>query len=137
MAFGRSESGVECHIVNLHTGFRYRVRSVWDIVESMENDLSANKFPQGSIAYRSWGLDVLPGGSRLPDKTANTGGAGDGLPPASSGPTFIVKVLFRQHATWQGTVQWIEGRQYRQYRSLNELLLLMGEALAAPPAAPE
>ena len=45
--------------------------------------------------------------------------------------TFAVKVLFRQNASWQGTVTWLEGRREQSFRSILELLLLMDSALQA------
>ena len=49
--------------------------------------------------------------------------------PTASSPTFVIKVLFRQNATWQGSIQWLEGKQTRQFRSEFEMLKLMDEAM--------
>jgi len=43
--------------------------------------------------------------------------------------TFAVKFLFRQNASWQGFVTWIEGQREQGFRSVLELLLLMDSAL--------
>ena len=43
--------------------------------------------------------------------------------------TFVIRVVFRQNASWQGTVVWLEGRQEQSFRSVLELLLLMENAL--------
>jgi hypothetical protein len=62
--------------------------------------------------------------------------------------TFIIKVLYRQNATWQGTVHWVEKNLDRPFRSEMELLKLMNSAGdkkweeilsggAESPAAPE
>ena len=45
--------------------------------------------------------------------------------------TFIVRILFRQNASWQGSVVWVEGRQEERFRSALELVLLMDSALTA------
>ena len=42
---------------------------------------------------------------------------------------FVVHVQFRQNATWQGTVQWLDKNKIQQFRSALELLKLMDEAL--------
>ena len=39
--------------------------------------------------------------------------------------TFYLKVLFRQNASWQGTVKWMETGQEEPFRSVLELLLMM------------
>ena len=59
----------------------------------------------------------------------------EGLRPAVSGKgaaaTFELKILFRQHASWQGTIVWKEGRQEQSFRSVLELIHLMDSALRA------
>ena len=40
--------------------------------------------------------------------------------------TFVVKVLYQQHNTWQGTVFWVEGYENRRFRSVFELMRLIG-----------
>ena len=72
-------------------------------------------------------LDPLPEGSR-PD--------GIIIPRSfhvavgNYGPaTFVVRILFRRNATWQGTVSWREKRSQVNFRSFMELLLLMQEAV--------
>ncbi len=68
------------------------------------------------------------------------------LPQYSTGPplqeykpgqvaTFAVKILFRQNASWQGSVTWLEGKQEQSFRSVLELILLMGSALDCPQAS--
>ena len=43
--------------------------------------------------------------------------------------TFIIRLLFRQHTSWQGTVTWIEGGGEQTFRSVLELIFLMDSAL--------
>ena len=45
------------------------------------------------------------------------------------GNSFLVRVQFRQNASWQGTVQWLEEKRTCNFRSLLELLLLIQETL--------
>lgn len=57
-------------------------------------------------------------------------------PPAKPPPdgvvaTFAIRILFRQHASWQGSITWLEGRQEQSFRSVLELLLLMDSAIQA------
>ncbi len=44
--------------------------------------------------------------------------------------TFDIRLLFRQHTSWQGTVTWVEGRGEQSFRSVLELILLVDSALA-------
>ncbi|MBR2009616.1 MAG: hypothetical protein IJ936_05780 [Peptococcaceae bacterium] len=46
--------------------------------------------------------------------------------------TFKVKVLFRQGASWQGKVEWVEEGMETSFRSALELVKLMDSALPQP-----
>ena len=41
----------------------------------------------------------------------------------------MVRVIFRQNASWQGSVSWLEGRRDESFRSVLELLMLLNSAL--------
>lgn len=43
--------------------------------------------------------------------------------------TFLVRICFRQNASWQGTVKWLEKGRELKFRSAMELLLMMDSAL--------
>lgn len=45
--------------------------------------------------------------------------------------TFMVHVMFRQNATWQGRVQWLENGKNASFDSVLELMSLMETALAS------
>lgn len=43
--------------------------------------------------------------------------------------TFLVKILHRQEATWQGSVTWIEQQKTKSFRSALELLKMIDGVL--------
>ncbi len=43
--------------------------------------------------------------------------------------TFVIRILFRQNASWQGSVQWREGDMEESFRSALELCFLLDSAL--------
>ena len=43
--------------------------------------------------------------------------------------TFIIKILNKQHSTWQGSVTWVEEQKTQNFRSPVELLKLIDGAL--------
>lgn len=45
--------------------------------------------------------------------------------------TFEMRVLFRQHASWQGELLWLEQGDRQSFRSVLELITLMDSALRA------
>ena len=49
--------------------------------------------------------------------------------------TFALRILFRQNASWQGSVTWLEGRQEQSFRSVLELILLLDSAMNCPKAS--
>lgn len=45
--------------------------------------------------------------------------------------TFEMRILFRQHASWQGELLWLERSSRQSFRSVLELVTLMDSALRA------
>ena len=61
-----------------------------------------------------------------------SGGEGTAVPARirkGTVATFEVKVLFRQHSSWQGVVIWRDRGSEQPFRSVLELALLMDSAL--------
>lgn len=86
------------------------------IIDSMLEEMN---WPQ---AYSSHRLFRAPEEAHAPEKTAvetKEGKLG----------TFSLRILFRQNASWQGSLSWIEGRQEESFRSVFEMLLLINSAL--------
>lgn len=81
---------------------------------------SAN-IPQSFTAKRSF----LP----WPDVALNENSMSN--PQAGKLGTFTIRLLFRQHASWQGSVTWMEGSGEQTFRSVLELVLLIDSALGS------
>ena len=90
------------------------------LLTGMEDMLNQMKFPQSFTTARKF-YDVEPFLVETPREQAQNGVIG----------TFAVRVLFRQNASWQGSVKWLEGDKEEQFRSVLELVLLMDSALRA------
>ena len=43
--------------------------------------------------------------------------------------TFVINVLYRQNASWQGTINWLNEGKTQSFRSTLELIRLMDSAL--------
>lgn len=81
-------------------------------------------FPQASHEHRTFGIirnkrKEVPKTMKKEKLTAETGDKA----------TFTVHVQFRQNASWQGTIQWIEGDKTQRFRSELEMLKLMTNAI--------
>ena len=96
-----------------------------DFLRKMENILDLMRFPQSFSRVRTF-ADVPVMEQQAPDGSKSHEG---------ELATLAVRVLFRQNASWQGTVAWLEGSREESFRSVLELLLLMDSAVCAKEEA--
>lgn len=99
-------------------------QSMTQFLLEMEQALDAMDFPKAFTATRTF--------AARPDH--ETGPPGIDFRPGDEA-TFTVRVLFRQNASWQGSVAWLEGKQEQSFRSALELILLMDNALTFEQAS--
>ena len=85
----------------------------------MEEILDSIQCPQSFTAARRFGSHVV----ESIGKTAGSAGKRGKL------ATFEIRILFRQNASWQGSMLWIEEGRTHSFRSVLELILLMDSAL--------
>lgn len=92
--------------------------SLTQFLQGMEKNLEKMDFPKAYTATRTF--------APIPERS-------NGPPQNQYQPgkqaTFAVKILFRQNASWQGSVTWLEGKREQSFRSALELILLMSTAL--------
>ena len=93
--------------------------SLTQFLLQMETLLDDMDFPQSSTSRRSF-AHAPPYEGRFPVVTAARKG---------NLATFRLRVLFRQHASWQGSLHWVEENREESFRSVLELILLMESAL--------
>ena len=93
---------------------------VMDFLTTMEGLLDQMQFPQSFTAKRTFAAAPEQEAVRRPLTERRLG----------EEATFRIKVLFRQNASWQGTVKWEESGQEESFRSVLELLLLMNSAVS-------
>ena len=91
----------------------------------MEGLLDALDFPQRSMEGRAFDRSEqrVAAGAPRPAPEA----LGEQKPLA----TFQLSVLFRQNASWQGRLTWLERAEEARFRSVLELVGLLDSALAA------
>lgn len=94
-------------------------RGVIGFLTQMEDLLDQMNLPQSFTAKRSFSSPPGTHERTQPMLERRTGRRA----------TFAVRVLFRQNATWQGSVTWMEKNQEESFRSVLELLLLMNSAM--------
>ena len=95
-----------------------KFRGIVRFLGRMEDTLDRMNYPQAFTTARAFSRPysnmAAPSGEKLREgKIA----------------TFAVRILFRQNASWQGSVTWIEGEREEYFRSVLELISLIDGAL--------
>lgn len=114
------------------------------MLNAIEDKLNESGFPQAAMALRSWDLPGDPKGTpaHKPEsevatcspsgEKAATDQSGPGVEHYAYGPSlasFVLRVQFRQNASWQGNLSWLEGKRAIAFRSVLELIGLIDGAL--------
>jgi hypothetical protein len=86
----------------------------------MEALLDRMHLPQSFTASRSFTVSPEEDQGRSPTPVVRDG----------QRATFALRVLFRQNASWQGSMTWLDRGQEKSFRSALELLLLLHSALS-------
>ena len=89
------------------------------LLTGMEEIFNASGFPQQFTQMRTF--------------TSSTNASEDEWAKPMQGDgclaTFVVKIFFRQHTSWQGSITWLEQKVDKTFRSALELIFLMDSAL--------
>lgn len=113
------DSVLKGRLYNTRFGEAESFRSTVEFLNKMEQLLAIEDTPQPFSAVRTFHPVMCP----LPDPPAIM------LPRVGKLATLELHILFRQNASWQGTILWAEGRQEQHFRSVLELIFLIDSAL--------
>lgn len=97
-------------------------QSLTELLRKLDRTLDEMTIPQSFAMVREFGSPATFGGDKAPDDQLQTG----------KKATFAVRILFRQNASWQGSISWLEARREETFRSVLELIFLMNSALTPP-----
>lgn len=100
-------------------------RSLVDFLMKMEKTLDQMYFPQSFSAVRRFTQEEETELIGASNEECQTGKAA----------TFLIRILFRQNASWQGSILWLEGKREESFRSVLELIFLVNDALNAQKSA--
>lgn len=106
------------HLVHPSLGRAVQFYGVIQLLRIVESLLDELRFPETFSCLRKFQPlmeEPLQPAAVTPDKGLSA--------------TFRLRILFRQNSTWQGTVQWLEGKRDTSFRSTLELLFLLDNAL--------
>ena len=104
-------------------------RSLSDFLMMADSHCNRLVSPQSGVRMRTFG-DLTENMDDLIEEEETPEGF-NAITLGSKGEmaTFLVTVHHRQHATWQGTVQWMDGKKLEHFRSAFELLRIIYSAL--------
>ena len=115
------------------------------LITRMEQFYNEKRFPQSSMQIRSFHKKKRGKTAEEKPSVPAAEQRGDleemlariGMEEPGKRATFVISVLFRQNATWQGTVRWLNRDQTQRFRSTLELISLMEDALSQDGAPGE
>ncbi len=93
-------------------------QSLTNFILEMEQIFEKMEFPKAYTTTRTFAKPPLKAAGP-PDSTYREGEMA----------TFSLNILFRQNASWQGSIVWLEEKQEQRFRSVLELILLIDNAL--------
>lgn len=97
-------------------------QSLSQLLKIVEHNLDTTRYPQAYEKMRTFGeprCRTVDNEKELDHKCGELA-------------TFAIRILFRQNASWQGSVFWPEGKLEESFRSVLELIFLMDSALHYP-----
>ena len=116
-------------------------RSGSQLLLEMEKWCDYLGFPQCEVKMRSFSpaLNRRQGREERRGQRERAGElmSDDILSRNGEGGTFLVHIKYRQNATWQGQVTWVEKKETQNFRSALELLKLFDSALEEKEAGQE
>lgn len=105
----------------------FRFSNAMDLIVQMNGLFDQLRFPQSSVEYRSFHNKRNRSDATERDDVV----VSDMVQNENAQAKFIIHVQFRQNATWQGTIEWVDENRMQRFRSTLEMLKLMEEALDA------
>ena len=106
---------------NLYLSEGDSFKSTMEFLKKTESLLDEMKFPQSFSVNRVF--QPLPEVKIVEPSSS--------VPKNGNKATFVLRILFRQNASWQGSVKWVEGNREESFRSVLELLFLIDSAIYA------
>jgi len=98
------------------------------LLMQMERLCDQVNFPESSTLKRSFKAVQDMVGQAKPGKDEGVASMENEQKSQGKKATFVVQVQYRQNATWQGTVNWVEQNEEKPFRSALELIRLIDQA---------
>lgn len=99
--------------------------SVMALVKGMSSILDEGQFPQATMQCRGFSkksVNVPARETRMADPRVSSFNK---VNIRGKKATFRAKIMFRQNASWQGSLYWVEKNREENFRSVLEFMMLM------------
>jgi len=131
----RKDASIQGVVTHLASQQSQSFRSLLELTYLLHDRLEEIGMPVAGVELRSWPRLHL---ALEKKEESSMDERPDGLKEARVGDSaFLVRIIFRQNATWMGEIHWLNGEKKIYFRSLMEMIMLMHEALeksGIPPA---
>ncbi len=132
------KEGERGELYHLYAGKPAAFCSLFDALNQMEELYDVLSFPPASARMRSFLTDQRMGDLTAEKETAlepkdirDARAFEQMLRYRGKKATFWIRILYRQHTSWQGEVTWVERQKKEYFRSTLELIRLIHSALRA------
>jgi len=115
-------------IEHLQSGQVFTIRDLGQMTFLILNKLDSIGLPQPATEIRTWKDKNNASLSSKSNKKIDPKKSNQRI-ELDSGPTFFIRIYYRQNATWQGSIQWLEKNSTMFFRSYLEMMLLIQEAI--------
>ncbi len=122
---GYGEHDINGYIIHEAANRAWKYGSLMELLRIYGGLLDRAKYPQETHELRRIGKPDKEGIKEMEANTVDIKRINK-----SEKPTFIVNIQYRQNASWQGTINWVEGGVTQHFRSTLEMIRLMDDAIA-------
>ncbi len=109
-------------LYNDYYEIKINFRGIREFLNTLEEFFDQYNFPQSTHILRKFTENKKKKGSLIKMEKGK-------LELKSGDATFTIHVQFRQNASWQGTISWIQGNKTQRFRSELEMIKLMIDAM--------
>ncbi len=99
-------------------------KNEYQLLKLMEKVMDEIDYPQSSVEMRSYQKKI----ESVRKRAALSVSSEEVAAQKGRCATFLVHVQYRQNATWQGEIMWMEKKKIQTFRSALELLKLLDSA---------
>ena len=111
--------------------------SVITLVKQINDIFDEGDFPQATMRCRGFGKKLAPAPKHETERKAADAVRSFATRNNIRGrkATFRVRVMFRQNASWQGSLVWVEKNREENFRSVLEMMMLIDSSFEEERAA--